>query len=169
MTGAKLPEVQQTLQTLERLRGQVGGIIQSTPPQGLNWRPELPEGADGVNSLAVLGVHTAGSEHFWIGELIGGLPPTRVREAEFTFVAGSASEILERLAAVAVQSQAVLSALDAERLETSLTYDGHVHPVRWVLQHVIAHYSLHIGHMQLTYQLWNQGRAHSAPAWSPDP
>lgn len=168
MTGEMLPEVQQTLQTLERVRSQVGGIIHSTPLAGLNWRPELPEGADEVNSLAVLGVHTAGSEHFWIGELIGGLPHTRRREAEFAFVAGSADEILERLAAVAAQSQEVLSALDAERLASSLTYDGHIHPVRWILQHVIAHYSLHVGHMQLTYQLWNQGKANTAPPWSPN-
>ncbi|MCW5874250.1 MAG: DinB family protein [Anaerolineales bacterium] len=154
-----LPEIKQTLLTLEKLRGQASAIIQATPAQGLNWRPELPAGADGVNSLAILGVHTAGAEHFWFAELIGGQPHTRVREEEFAFVASSADEVLQRLAAVAAESQPILAALTADQLESSITYDGHVHPVRGILQHVISHYSLHIGHMQLTYQLWAQGKA----------
>lgn len=154
-----LPEVQQTLLTLEKLRGQVAAIIQATPVDGLNWRPPLPEGADGVNSLAVLAAHLAGAEHFWIAELIGGQSPTRVRAEEFAFVAASADDVLQRLSAVAAESQPILFALTAEQLESSVTYDGHVHPVRGILHHVITHYSLHIGHMQLTYQLWAGGKA----------
>ncbi|MCW5877034.1 MAG: DinB family protein [Anaerolineales bacterium] len=162
-----LAEIEQTLNTLERLRGQVGGIIQSTPLAGLNWRPELPQGADPVSSLAVLGVHTAGSEHFWIAELIGARPQTRVRDEEFAFVAGSADEVLDRLAKVAAQTREILSAVDAEKLASSIAYDDHLHLVRWILHHVISHYGLHIGHMQLTYQLWNQGMASTAPPWIP--
>lgn len=154
-----LPEIQQTLLTLEKLRGQVAAIIQATPVDGLNWRPPLPQDADGVNSLAVLAVHTAGSEHFWFGELIGGQPQTRVRDEEFAFVAASAQDVLGRLTAVAAESEPILSALTMERLDSSITYDRHVHPVRGILHHVITHYSLHVGHMQLTYQLWAGGKA----------
>lgn len=162
-----MPEIQQVLSTLERLRGQVGGIIQSTPLEGLNWRPPLPAGADGVNSLAVLGVHTAGAEHFWIAEIISGRPKTRLREAEFSFVATSADEVLGRLAAAAAETQELLAGLDAEKLESSIAHDDHMLAVRWILHHVISHYGLHIGHMQLTYQLWSGGKASTAPPWSP--
>lgn len=163
-----LPEIQQTLQTLARLRGQVGGIILSTPLEGLNWRPELPAGADPVNSLAVLGVHTAGAEHFWIAEVISGRPRTRVREAEFAYVATSAEDVLAKLAAVAAETQELLAALDAEKLESSIAHDDHMLAVRWILQHVTSHYGVHIGHMQLTYQLWSGGKANTAPPWIPE-
>jgi len=66
-----LPEIEQYLHTLDDLRNQVAAIIRDLPADGLNWRPSLPVGADPTNSLAVLAVHVAGAEHFWIAECIG--------------------------------------------------------------------------------------------------
>jgi hypothetical protein len=160
-----IPEITQYIDTLDDLRAQVGGIIKDVPADGLNWRPPLPAGADGTNSLAVLAVHVAGSEHFWFAENIGRAPATRVRDAEFSYVATSPEDALERLAAVAVETQGVLSKLTAEELDGSFMRDDHAVGVRWAIHHVIYHYSLHIGHMQLTYQLWNKGKASNSPRW----
>lgn len=158
-------EIEQHLQTLNDLRAQVGGLIKDVPVEGLNWRPPLPAGADGTNSLAVLAVHTAGAEHFWIAENIGRHPTTRVRELEFSYIATSADEALERLAREADLTRQVLSSLSEADLESSFMKDDHAISVRWAIHHVIFHYSLHIGHMQLTYQLWNNGKASDSPRW----
>ncbi len=160
-----LPEVEQYLHTLDDLRNQVGGIIRDLPAEALNWRPALPSGADPTNSLGVLAVHVAGAEHFWIAECIGAYPHTRGRDQEFTFVAQSAEEPLARLEKTSDETHAVLKKLTAEKLGSSFMKDGMAVPVRWSIHHVIFHSSLHIGHMQLTFQLWNKGKATSSPRW----
>ena len=85
-----LSELDNYLQRIEDLRGQVRALIADLPTEALNWRPieetfpkalSFREGA--TNSLAVLATHVAGGEHFWIAEVIGGRPSTRDRDAEF--------------------------------------------------------------------------------------
>lgn len=154
-----LPEIEHYLDSLDHLRAEVAALIRNVPVEGLNWRPSLPDGADPTNSLSVLAVHLAGSEHFWIAECIGKFPATRDRAAEFKYVASSAKEPLARLGKSAEETGGVLSKLPAADLEGSFTRDGHIRTVRWTILHVISHYSLHVGHMELTYQLWNNGKA----------
>jgi uncharacterized damage-inducible protein DinB len=160
-----IPEIKAYLETLDELRSQVANMIKDLPPGGLSWRPSLPAGADGTNSLAVLAVHVAGSEHGWIAETLGGFPQTRVREAEFMYVADSPKEGLDRLAKVAEATSSILGNYTAEQLEGTVAKEGRNVPIRWIIHHVIYHYSLHIGHMQLTYQLWNKGMAATSPRW----
>jgi hypothetical protein len=38
-------------------------------------------------------------------------------------------------------------------------------PVRWCLLHALDHTALHLGHMQLTYQLWRRGLSGPSPRW----
>jgi uncharacterized damage-inducible protein DinB len=140
-------------------------MVKDLPPGGLNWRPSLPDGADPTNSLGVLAVHVAGSEHGWIAETVGAYPKTRIRENEFKYVATSANEALEPLAAVAKETENVLNKITAEQLDGTVEKDGKALPLRWVIHHLIYHYALHIGHMQLTYQLWNKGMATTSPRW----
>jgi hypothetical protein len=113
----------------------------------------------------VLAVHVAGSEHGWMAETLGGYPQTRVRDSEFVYVADSPREGIDRLAKVADETRSILSNYTADQLEGTVAKDGREVPIRWVIHHVIYHYSLHIGHMQLTYQLWNKGMAASSPRW----
>ena len=42
---------------------------------------------------------------------------------------------------------------------------GRTIPVRWCILHVIDHTTLHLGHMQLTYQLWMGGQSKPSPFW----
>lgn len=160
-----MPEVKAYLDTLDELRSQVANMIKDLPADGLNWRPSLPDGADQTNSLIVLAVHVAGAEHGWIAETLGSFPKTRVRDAEFTYVATSPTEALDRLSKVADETRSVLVDFTAEKLDGMQEKDGRPVPVRWMIHHIIYHYSLHIGHMQLTYQLWNKGKATASPRW----
>lgn len=160
-----LAEITAYLETLAELRSQVANVVKDLPPEGLNWRPSLPQAADPTNSLGVLAVHVAGSEHGWIAETLGSFPKTRDRDSEFVYVAASPEEALEPLEKVAEETKSVLSDFTAEKLNGALMRDGKALPMRWIIHHVIYHYSLHIGHMQLTYQLWNKGKATASPRW----
>ena len=82
---------------LDDLRGQIAGLIAGLSAEALNWRPLPGTGDHATNSLAALAAHTAGAEHFWISEVIGGRPATRDREAELATLAASAAEIVRLL------------------------------------------------------------------------
>ena len=166
-----LSELDNYLQRIEDLRGQVGDLIADLPAEALNWRPI--EEDDATNSLAVLATHVAGAEHFWIAEVVGGRPPTRDRDAEFATQASDASELIRLLEDTGAETREVLSAMRAadpsspsgQSLDGTREARGRTIPIRWCILHVIDHTALHLGHMQLTYQLWMEGQSKPSPFW----
>lgn len=158
-------EVEQYLHMIEDLRGQVRRLIADLPAEALNWRPIAGSDDHATNSLAVMAAHVAGAEHFWIAEVVDGRPPTRVRDAEFTTRVAAADELLQQLDEVGAETREILATLDSEELAGTREVDGRTVPVRWAILHVIDHTALHLGHMQLTYQLWTSGTAGPSPRW----
>jgi uncharacterized damage-inducible protein DinB len=151
---------------IDHLRTQVRELVAGLPVEALNWLP-LPAGdrEDATNSLAVLAAHVAGSEHFWIGEVVGGRPPTRDRDAEFATRAADSRELVALLDGTAAETAGILSALPLSALDGERQVEDRRLPVRWCLMHVAAHTALHLGHMQLTYQLWVGGKSWPTPFW----
>jgi uncharacterized damage-inducible protein DinB len=145
-------------------------LIADLPAEALNWRPL--EG-DETNSLAVLATHIAGAEHFWIAEVVGGHPPTRDRDAEFATQASDASELVRLLEDTGAETREVFATLTeadpscppGQGLDGTRQARGRTISVRWCILHVIDHTALHLGHMQLTYQLWNRGQGKPSPLW----
>lgn len=160
-----LAEVEHYLNMIEDLRRQVGELVAGLPAQALNWRPVKGAGDHATNSLAVLATHVAGAEHFWIAEVIGQQPATRQRPEEFKLQVDGAEKLLERLSAVGKETREVLASLDEATLATSRYVHERTVPVRWAILHVIDHTALHLGHMQLTRQLWQGGPAAGGPRW----
>ncbi len=158
-------ELASYLQMIEDLRGQVRDLIAGLPAEALNWRPLEDPGEHATNSLAVLAAHIAGAEHFWIAEVVGGQPPSRDRDAEFATRAASASKLVDLMENVGRETQQVFSTLSDTDLDGTREARGRVIPVRWCILHVIDHSALHLGHMQLTYQLWMGGRQGPSPRW----
>ena len=158
-------ELASYLQMIEDLRGQVRGLIADLPTEALNWRPLEDPGEHATNSLAVLATHIAGAEHFWTAEVVGGRPPSRDRDAEFATRAASASELVDLLEKAGKETREVFSALSETDLDGTRQARGRAVPVRWCILHVIDHTALHLGHMQLTYQLWMGGQHVLSPRW----
>jgi uncharacterized damage-inducible protein DinB len=161
-----LSELNNYLQRLDDLRRQVIDLIAGLPPEALDWRPTEAVEDHATNSLAVLAAHIAGAEHFWLGEVIGGRPPTRDRPAEFEMKETSAAELCGRLEQSGDETRAVFAGLSDGDLDDSREIEGRTVPVRWGILHVIDHTALHLGHMQITYQLWMDGRSKPSPGWS---
>ena len=160
-----ISELDNYLERLEDLRGQVSDLLADLPAEALNWRPI--EGKDDhiTNSLAGLTAHLAGAEHFWIAEVIGRRPATRDRDAEFATVAATPAELLQLLEKVSKETKEVLSALSESDMGEMRQAKDRTVSVRWGILHVIDHTSLHLGHMQITYQLWTGGRSIPSPLW----
>jgi hypothetical protein len=170
------PEIQSYLERIEDLRSQIRSLIESLPtsdlPEALNWRPidvgDNASGGHATNSLGVMALHAAGAEHFWMGEVIGGMPHTRDRDSEFVSQIENVNIILERLNIVGAETRTVMAWLNPVNLDETRLARGKLIPVRWMILHVIDHTALHLGHMQLTYQLWMGGKAGKAaksPRW----
>jgi uncharacterized damage-inducible protein DinB len=158
-------ELEQYLLRIEDLRGQVRNLIADLPAEALNWRPIEGREEHTTNSLAVLAAHVAGAERFWIGEVLGGHPPTRDRDAEFTVRATDVAELVHLLEETGARTRALFSTLSPADLDGVREARDRTIPVRWCILHVIDHTALHLGHMQLTYQLWMGGQSGPSPRW----
>jgi uncharacterized damage-inducible protein DinB len=149
-----LKEIQGYLTKLGDLGNQVKTLLDGLPPEALEWRPIRGEGELATNSLAVMAVHLAGSLTYWTKEIIGRTPIQRDREAEFVARGVPATELKARLDAASRVSEEVLSSLTEAQLEEDRKFRDRTVTVRWGILHVIEHFATHIGHMQLTRQLW---------------
>jgi hypothetical protein len=161
---ALLSEIENYQSLIQDLHRQLNELIAGVPVEGLNWRPLGDDEAHETNSLAVLARHIAGAEHFWIGEVVGGMPATRDRDTEFVSEAGSPEELVQLLDQTLSQSLEILSNPNID-LDKECIVRGKSVPARWGILHVIDHTSLHLGHMQITYQLWSHGLVANSPTW----
>jgi uncharacterized damage-inducible protein DinB len=152
-----LAETEDYLYVLNSLQEQMIGIIDGVPAVGLNWRPIVTDGERVTNSIAALVTHVAGAERVWVAKVIGGKESDRDRPAEFAVVVENADELITNLKVVGEETRKTLSELTNKDLARLIeTYLG-THMVRWAIVHLIEHIALHLGEMQITYQLWEAG------------
>jgi uncharacterized damage-inducible protein DinB len=146
-----LPEIQCYLDTLRELRANVLKTLEGVDAAGLNWTPT----EDRTNSLFILGAHSIGSEHGWIFETLHQGPKTRNRPAEFLEKGEDVTALRQQYERTAQETEEILSALPEASLATTRNTGRHGSvTARWIIVHVIKHYSEHIGQMYLTRQLY---------------
>jgi len=87
-------------------------------------------------------------------EVIGGKKIDRDRDAEFLTKRLSVAELQAQIGAAGKMTMEILSALTEKQLEESRKWRERSVSLRWCILHAIEHYALHLGHMQLTRQLW---------------
>jgi len=144
------------MERLENLHKNLLEAIEGLSPEAMDWEP-----GHEMNSIAVVLAHTAGSLRYWIGDVALGEPSGRVRENEFKTRAVSSQEMQRRLDAVLAYARSSLPRLSLDDLEKE------AHPVEddepvtrgWALLHALEHGYMHLGHIQLTSQLWKQRSA----------
>ena len=149
-----IKEIQGYLTTMNELRDQMKSVLEGLPEEALDWRPIEGEGELATNSLGVIVTHLAGSGTYLIKEVIGGQPVHRDREAEFATRRVNASTLKARLDGAVKIVEEVLSPLKESQMEEDRKYRDRTAKVRWIILHVIEHMAQHLGHMQLTRQLW---------------
>lgn len=141
------------LERLGALHADVQRAIAGLPQAALDWLP----GPD-MNSLCALIVHTCGAERYWIGGVVGRDPSARDRAAEFRAAGLDEVALREHLDESLACARGVLEELalrDLEALRVS-PRDGREFTVAWCLAHALGHTAIHLGHMQIARQLWDQ-------------
>jgi uncharacterized damage-inducible protein DinB len=149
-----IKEIQGYLTTLNELQDQIKSLLEGLPQEALDWRPIQGEGELATNSLAAVVTHLAGSETYFMKEIIGRQPIQRDREAEFVTRGVNVSALKTRLEAATKSAEEVLSPMTEGQLDAGRKFRDRQVTVRWSILHVIEHTAQHVGHMQLTRQLW---------------
>ncbi len=139
--------------------------VASVDDRLFQWRPG-PQ----FNSIAILLRHLAGSQRWWIGEAIGGVPSHRVRETEFAHDEPPRAEVLKAVEDARALARRVLADLTIQDLqaETAVAVTRG-RPERrpsklWALLHYLEHLGYHRGQILL---LRNLGRAALSGAPAP--
>ncbi|MCI0398119.1 MAG: DUF1572 domain-containing protein [Chloroflexi bacterium] len=148
-----LPIFEAYFERLARLHHDMKAAMAGLPQAALDWEP-----GPGMNSIAVLVAHTAGSERYWIGEVAGQDPAHRHRPAEFETRGLDEAALVARLDEALAHSQGVLTRLAPDDLEAARTTSMWEQPTTagWALLHALEHTGQHVGHVQMTRQLWEQ-------------
>jgi uncharacterized damage-inducible protein DinB len=141
------------LERVQALHADMERAIEGLPQVALDWVP----GPD-MNSLCVLVIHAAGAERYWIGDVVGRDPSGRDRAAEFRARGLNEAALKRCLDAALDHSRGVLEGLTAQDLEELRVSprDGRTFTVAWSLAHALEHTAIHLGHMQIVRQLWDQ-------------
>lgn len=140
---------------LQIMDGEFIKAFEDLPTEALDWVP----GVD-MNSLCVLVVHTTGATRFWIGDAALGDPAHRVRAEEFQARGLTHDQLKARFAALEDYVRAALEPLTLDDLAAThvINREGKDTEIvaGWALLHAITHLSVHLGHAQITRQLWQQ-------------
>lgn len=138
---------------LERLEGLQRGLhkdVRDLPAEAMDWAPG-PQ----MNSVAVLLAHITGVLHEGIDIALDD-PPGRVRKQEFQTRGVLSAEMLRRLDAVIDYARGALPRLGLEDLSKERKDEDATISCGWALLHALEHAYLHLGHLQLTCQIWRQ-------------
>lgn len=146
------PELEHYHQAFIGLHADAAQALSGLPPEALNWRPL--EGDESTNSLAMTATHMAGSERFLVGEVAGDRPAHRDRDAEFRATAVGVEALTSLLDQALAVTGETLAALPPEKLDESVPFRNRTVTRRWAVVHALEHFAMHVGHMQLTRQLW---------------
>lgn len=140
------------LERLQALHHDFIETFEDLPADALDWIP-----GDEMNSFCVLVVHTTGSARWWIGIALGD-PPDRNRDLEFQAKGLSAAALKERFAAVEAYAHSVLEGFSVADLgiERAVPNSDRRISAAWGLLHTMEHTGLHLGHAQITRQLWER-------------
>ena len=135
------------------LHGDIQRDLETLPSEALDWKP----GAE-MNSVSVVIVHLTGAERFLIGDVIMSDPSNRNREAEFRVAGMSKGDLIRRLIETETYIKTAFEKLSLADLETERTHPRHGNQVTvaWALLHALEHAATHVGHINITVQMWHQ-------------
>jgi hypothetical protein len=138
------------LQRLEGLQHWLNKDVPNLPAEAMDWSPG-PQ----MNSVAVLLAHIEGVLQEGI-DIALDEPPRRVRAQEFQTSGVVSAEMLRRLDAVIDYARSALPRLSlADLAQTRKDEDGTI-TCGWALLHALEHAYMHLGHVQVTCQMWRQ-------------
>lgn len=131
--------------------------IEDLSVDALDWIPVKMPTSD-MNSINVLVTHLIGAERYWIGDVALGDISDRVRAEEFRANGLNADELAAKINAASIYARKALEKLKIDDLskENIAPNQDRKFSIGWSLLHALEHTAIHLGHIQLTRQLWDE-------------
>jgi len=143
------------LKLMQTRHDEILKALEGLPPNALDWTP----GPD-TNSISVMIFHLTGAERYWIGDIAAQESSKRDRDAEFKVHNVEMDALKKRLDDNLVYARKALEKFTLQDLEAQriVPRDGSKVMVGGALLHALEHMTTHLGHIQLTRQLWKQSQ-----------
>tara|TARA_B100001123_G_C15344310_1_gene1036306 strand:- start:4594 stop:5082 length:489 start_codon:yes stop_codon:yes gene_type:complete len=148
------PELEEYVKGFDNLHKQIDSIMSFMSDEELNWSP-IPNES---NSPGIIITHLLGAESFRIHQLAGGIDVKRDRDSEFTVQNYKIEELNKKLNTVSTLTNKILQSLklnDLNRIHPSVREYEKDESIRWHIIHTIEHFGLHLGHLTLTKQMYD--------------
>ena len=146
---------------IDKLLEKAGKHAASLSADALNWKPLDSD----TNSVGAIAAHMCGVVRWWVAQGLTGNEVGRQRDTEFVAQVDANGEInfwgARRTIADVISETRSIAADVLDNLDpASLTGQSAVDTLgprlkRWTLVHTIDELSQHIGHMEITIQLYN--------------
>ena len=140
------------LDRLQDMHNDMKKCIAGVPVAGLDWVP-----GEEMNSLSVLVMHTAGAERYIVEDMAGGNPIGRDMDFEFGRTGLDEAALVAHLdeAMEATRKMIAQFSLADLPIERTGSQSKKAYTVGFSLLHSLDHAANHLGHMQITRQLWD--------------
>lgn len=135
---------------LEDLHAEILALLEAVGSEGMNWTPEIND----VNSVYAIANHTILSQYWWIQENLNQEKIERNRPAEFTARADDLNSLRNLYKEIETLTRSVLENVPQQEIQAFREVKQRQVTVEWIVLHVIEHTALHLGHMQLMKQIW---------------
>lgn len=135
------------------LHNEIKKAIEDIGEEALDWVP-----AGNTNSINVLVTHLTKAEKFWAAEIATGQSSDRVRAEEFEAAGLNEVQLVSLLDETLHTLQEAFEHLtlgDLHTMRHSVQHDMDV-TTGWAILHALEHTAQHVGHIQLTVQLWEE-------------
>ena len=152
------PELRAWSEVLEELHKEIYKIVEPLTDEQINWaHPRLS------NTVGILLRHIAGSERYWIGEVVGGRPAHRERATEFVREPLKKGALVEGLRDAHASVREVIESLTDSELQNEVKTgrgdDLRRVTKRWALLHSLTHTAYHLGQLQLFRKIAIPGKS----------
>jgi uncharacterized damage-inducible protein DinB len=134
--------------------------LQNASREAINWKPASTP----CDSLAGLVHHIVEVQRLWLDTVIGGEPVPDGLATAHQAEAESAEALLALMEESLAKSKARLESLRPEQYDEPRERRGRQVTVRWAAYHTIEHTAMHVGHMQLTRQVYDDQAGLAKPA-----
>jgi uncharacterized damage-inducible protein DinB len=152
------PQARAFVETINLLHDDMVKAVDGLTDAEINWRhPNLS------NTIGILLRHVAGSERYWIIEVVDGRPIQRRRDAEFAGERLEKKPLVENLRAAQAEVTKILEQLTARDLTAEVQQMFRDVPrmvtKAWAILHSIQHTAYHLGQIQLFRKMATEGAA----------
>lgn len=152
-------EAREIIRLLEDQHTFAHHALEGASPEAINWKPASTP----CDSLAGLVHHIVEVQRLWLDTVIGGEPVPPGLATAHAATARSADELMRLLDESLEKSRARLESLAPEQFDEERERRGRTVTVRWAAYHTLEHTAMHVGHMQITRQVFDD-QAGAAPA-----